>query len=134
MAPAVLLIQCGPQFLLSCYAYRRGWKAPFRMSSTEKGESAPVALFTIIEDIIAVEGGAGREYRAALKARYEASEQFREMLWQLTLVWGVGSTLAAGVTTAVVWTVPEYIAYGFGMFCCCGAQTEGDVRADKEIS
>lgn len=80
----------------------------------EKGEYAPPALLTIIEDIVAVDGGGGREYRAALKARYEASEKFREMIWQLTLIWGIGATLIAAATSAVVWTVPKHVAYGFG--------------------
>lgn len=114
MSPSVILVLCGPQFLLSCYAYKNHWKAPCRMSSVERGEYAPPALFTIIEDIVAVDGGGGREYRAALKARYEASEKFRELIWRLTLFWGIGSILTAGVTIAVVWTVPEYVAYGFG--------------------
>lgn len=86
------------------------------MSSTEKGEKLTVALFTIIEDIVAVEGGGGREYRAALKKRYEVSEKFREMLWVLSLIWGVAATLTAGVTCAVVFTIQKDAAYGFGEF------------------
>lgn len=114
LPPTILLIQTGPQCLLSCYAVRQGWKAPFRMSSTERGEKLPIALFTMIEDIVAVEGGGGREYRAALKKRYQASERFREMLWVLCLIWGVAGVLAAGVTCAVVFTIPRDAAYGFG--------------------
>lgn len=114
MPPTALLIQCGPQLLISCYAVRKGRRAPFRMSSTEKGEKLTVALFTIIEDIVAVEGGGGREYRAALKKRYEVSEKFREMLWVLSLIWGVAATLTAGVTCAVVFTIQKDAAYGFG--------------------
>lgn len=116
MPPTALLIQCGPQLVISCYAVRKGWRAPFRMSSTEKGEKVTVALLTIIEDIVAVEGGGGLEYRAALKKRYEVSEKFREMLWVLSLIWGVAGVLTAGVTCAVVFTIQKDAAYGFGGF------------------
>ena len=114
MAPTVLLLQCGPQFLLSCYASKMGWTNPFRFSSMPRGSKAVPAVFTIVEDVVAVDGGAGREFRKKWKERYEASEIFRDMLWTLTMVWGGGAIVAAAVTSAVVFSAPKYVAYGFG--------------------
>ena len=91
-----------------------------------RGSKAVPAVFTIVEDVVAVDGGAGREFRKKWKERYEASEIFRDMLWTLTMVWGGGAIVAAAVTSAVVFSAPKYVAYGFGecffffffFFCC----------------
>ena len=71
----------------------------------------------IIEDVIAVDTGAGRAYRRAINDRYEASPMFRRMLWQLNMFWAVPAlAMGAGVTAVVADDrVPQTIAYGIGM-------------------
>ena len=72
----------------------------------------------IMEDVIAVDTGAGRTYRKAVSDRYEASPMFRQMLHQLNLFWAIPALLVgAGVTAAVLTTkVPQEISYGIGMY------------------
>ncbi|TVY55507.1 hypothetical protein LSUE1_G009260, partial [Lachnellula suecica] len=60
--PAILYTLCGPIFLLTLYS-ARGWKAPFRISSTTKGEAVLPGIYYIGEDIIAVNAGGGRPFR-----------------------------------------------------------------------
>ena len=71
----------------------------------------------VIEDVIAVDTGAGRAYRRAINDRYEASPMFRRMLWQLNTFWAVPAlAVGAGVTAVVADNrVPQTIAYGIGM-------------------
>ncbi|KAF8472698.1 hypothetical protein BDZ91DRAFT_715618 [Kalaharituber pfeilii] len=118
LAPCMLLLQCGPQFLLSCYAYKRKWINHFRFSSSLAGEQCVPAAFTMIEDVIGVDGrgGGAGGFRETLKGRYMQSFRFREMLYKQTLFWGIGSTMGGAVTLALVLApvVNQYVAYGIG--------------------
>jgi len=87
---------------------------PFRMSSQPSGSIPRPAIYPIIEDITAVDGGGGREYRERLSERYEASIDFRRMLGLLSVCWGVGTEAAAVVTTVLVFTLEGQVAYTVG--------------------
>ena len=88
-----------------------GRKAPFRISSTPKGSTMPTALYVLIEDVVAVDGGGGQVYRYALRTRYLSSPYFRRMLFEMNCFWGGGSVVFAAAITAIVFTVPENIAF-----------------------
>lgn len=88
-----------------------GYKAPFRISSTPKGAVMPTALYPLIEDIVAVDGGGGQMYRQALRSRYLASPMFRQMLFEMNLFWAGGAIAAATLTTVLVFTLQRDAAY-----------------------
>lgn len=88
-----------------------GRKAPFRISSTPKGSTMPTALYVLIEDVVAVDGAGGQVYRYALRTRYLSSPYFRRMLFEMNCFWGGGSIVFAAAITAIVFTVPENIAF-----------------------
>lgn len=88
-----------------------GCKAPFRISSTPKGSVMPTALYALIEDVVAVDGGGGQIYRYALRTRYLSSPYFRRMLFEMNCFWSGGSIVCAAAITAVVFTVSEPVAY-----------------------
>ncbi|PBP23438.1 hypothetical protein BUE80_DR005574 [Diplocarpon rosae] len=113
--PAILFCISGPIFLLSMYNHF-GWKAPFRISSTPKGEHVYPGIFYIVEDIVAVNSGGGRPFREGMAARYRASPMFRKMMRDLSWFWSIsGLLMAAGLTIVVVIShVREEIAYGIG--------------------
>lgn len=113
--PAILFTLCGPLLLQTTY-HLAGWKAPFRLSSTAKGEEVHPGAYYFLEDIVAVTGGAGRPFREALAARYAASPRFRKMLLQQSLFWSIPGFLVAIATTVVVVInqVPEPVSYGLG--------------------
>lgn len=97
-----------------------GLKTPFRMSSVPRGGAVPPATLIITEDIVAVDGGGGQEYREALMARYQASEPFRRMLRQLDWFWGVGGLLIAIAVTLIVFLNPsEIVSFAVGEFSTC---------------
>jgi hypothetical protein len=89
----------------------RGVPAPCRISSLPMGAPLRPAIYAYIEDIVAVDGRGGTEFRQRLNLRYQASRHFRIMLHRLTLFWGFGSIGIAGVTTAIIFTIQRDAAY-----------------------
>ncbi len=87
MAPASLMFLVGGELAVFAAWASFGFRTPFRISSLPRGVVMRPGIYTIIEDIIAVDTGSGRLYREALDARYEASPLFRRMLYQLNLFW-----------------------------------------------
>lgn len=90
-----------------------GWKAPFRISSTAKGEKVVPGVYYFIEDTVAVNANAGRPYREAFAARYEASPRFRRMIYIQSLFWSIPPIIIAIPLTviAVIHPVPPNVAY-----------------------
>lgn len=90
------------------------WKAPFRISSTGKGESVKPGVYYFIEDTVAVNANAGRPYREALAARYDASPRFRRMIYIQSIFWSIPPMIIAIPLTviAVIYPVPATVAYG----------------------
>ena len=91
-----------------------GKKAPFRLSSTAKGETVKPGLYYFMEDTVAVNANAGRPYREALAARWEASPRFRRMIYNQSLFWSIPPIIIAIPLTviAVIHPVPATAAYG----------------------
>ncbi|KAK0732505.1 hypothetical protein B0T21DRAFT_291090 [Apiosordaria backusii] len=114
MPVSVMLIQGGLQLVVHGWMHARRVPAPFRISSTAKGERVPPLIYTFIEDVIAVDGNAGKEYRMALRERYAVSSRFRRLLVQMNWFWAAGALFDGIGTLVVIWTVPEVVAYGVG--------------------
>ncbi|KUL83059.1 hypothetical protein ZTR_09931 [Talaromyces verruculosus] len=91
-----------------------GHKAPFRISSTPQGSVMPTALYVLVEDIVAVDGGGGQSFRYALRKRYLSSPYFRRMLFEMNCFWAGGSLIAAAAITAIIFTTPINVAYTLG--------------------
>ncbi|KAK5659796.1 hypothetical protein OQA88_1007 [Cercophora sp. LCS_1] len=111
---SIMLIQGGLQLVIHGWLHARKIPAPIRISSVPKGGRVPPLIYTFMEDVIAVDGNAGREYRRALQARYAVSKRFRELLTHLSWFWAAGALFDGIGTLVVVWTVPETVAYGVG--------------------
>lgn len=71
-------------------------------------------IYSIIEDVVAVDGGGERAFRDQLNARFEASHYFRQMLHRLTLFWGLGAAGIATLTTILIFTIDREAAYCVG--------------------
>ncbi|OAP56249.1 hypothetical protein AYL99_09428 [Fonsecaea erecta] len=114
-APALLYCIAGSVFLLTMWSLA-GRKAPFRISSTEKGGVVYPGAYYLMEDVVAVNANAGRPFREALAARYRASPRFRRMIMVQSLFWSIPGLLIAIACTVVVCIhpVPKDVAYGIG--------------------
>ncbi|KAK8097080.1 hypothetical protein PG999_013024 [Apiospora kogelbergensis] len=88
--------------------------APVRISSIPKGSQLRPGIYPLIEDICAVDGSGGTEFRAALAKRYAASHVFRAMLRRLGFFWAVGSEGCAVLTTALVFGLHNH-DYGYAI-------------------
>ncbi|PSR93901.1 hypothetical protein PHLCEN_2v4594 [Hermanssonia centrifuga] len=86
----------------------------FQVSSLPAGEVLPPLTYTIVEDIIAVDGGGGLEFRQAWRHRYEASRVMRHLLRVCSIAWGLSGFIIASVLIAAAWTAPTDTAYGLG--------------------
>lgn len=71
-------------------------------------------MYYFIEDVIAVNAKAGRPFREALAARYQASPRFQRMLFIQSIFWSIPALVIAVALTvvAVLPEVPATAAYG----------------------
>lgn len=88
--------------------------SPLRISSIPKGDPIPPSIYPIVEDIIAVDGGAGTAFRDRLRQRFDASPRFRYMMDRLSFFWGIGAEAMAILTTILVFTLHGETAYVVG--------------------
>ena len=116
-APSILFCACGADLCVTL-AYMAGLRTPFRVSSIPKHDFFRPGSYTIIEDIVAVDGYGGRRYREALDKRWKACPLFRRLLLQISLFWSVSGLAVAAGCTAVVFTTEIPVAFGVGMSSC----------------
>jgi len=110
--PCLMITICLPLLITGLFPHRI--RVPFRVSSLPPYEPLPPLTYTYVEDIIAVDGGGGLEFRQAWRIRYEASLVMRKLLRDVALIWGFGGTLVAGALIAIAWTTAQDVGYGIG--------------------
>ena len=106
-----MLFAIGCELLVIDVMRLAGVRAPCRISSLPQGALLRPGIYAYIEDVCAVDGSGGTEFRQRLNLRYQASKAFREMLHRLTLFWAIGAIGCAGVTVAIVFTIQRDAAY-----------------------
>lgn len=89
-------------------------KIPFRFGSVDKNNIIRPSIFYIVEDIVAVDGEGGIQYRQAFNQRYEESHIFRTMIWKLSVAWMVGFYVLAIFFTILVIKLPVVAVYAVG--------------------
>jgi hypothetical protein len=85
--------------------------APCRISSLPQGAPLRPGIYAYIEDICAVDGSGGTQFRQRLNLRYQASKAFREMLHRQTLFWAIGAIACSIAATIIVFTIQRDAAY-----------------------
>jgi hypothetical protein len=111
---AVLMYLVATLTLLSLALNYLEWKVPFRFGSLDAGNVLRPAIFYIVEDVVAVDGCGGLEYRKAFGARYGSSPVFRKMIWDLSVVWMLWFYVFAALFTVLVLTLPIAAVYAVG--------------------
>lgn len=109
-----MLFAFGVQMLIIDILRLCGVRAPMRISSLPRGTPLRPGIYSIIEDVVAVDGSGGTEFRQRLNLRYMASHYFRQMLHRLTLFWAIGALIAASASTAIIFTCSRNVAYVIG--------------------
>ncbi|KAI0647655.1 hypothetical protein C8Q79DRAFT_999291 [Trametes meyenii] len=108
----LMICFCVPLLITALWPHKL--KVPFRVSSMPPYTGLPPAVYTMVEDIIAVDGGGCVEFRQAWRIRYEHSAIMRRIVRATSLWWGASGTVLAGGFIAVAWTTPDDIGYGIG--------------------
>jgi len=111
---ALLMYLVATLTFLSLALNRLGWKLPFRFGSVDAGNVVRPAVYYIVEDVVAVDGGGGLEYREAFVARYDGSPIFRKMIWDLSVVWMLYFYVFAVLFTILVFKLPISSVYAVG--------------------
>lgn len=105
MPLATVLFTFGTELLIIDAMRLLGVPNLFRISSLPQGAQQRPGIYNIIEDVVAVDGGGGTDYRRRFSARYEASHIFRRMLHRLTIFWAIGAEAAAVLCTVLIFTL-----------------------------
>ena len=113
MALPCVQIAFGVPLLLTGIFDRR-LRLPVRVSSLPPNSPLPPLTYTIVEDVIAVDGGGGLAFRHAWAHRYQSSIVMRRLLRTTAIWWGISALVVAGALLAAAWTAPENTAYGLG--------------------
>jgi hypothetical protein len=108
MAPGLILAFAVATAVVSAVPFR----LPFRVSSDAKGERCKPFTYYIIEDFVAVDAAQKRAFRVELMARYNASQIFRQMIWEVNMWWAFGGVVFTGALSGMTWGMPFPVAYG----------------------
>ncbi|KAF2017742.1 hypothetical protein BU24DRAFT_157572 [Aaosphaeria arxii CBS 175.79] len=101
MIPLSILQTC-TQLVLTEVLFIAKLAIPFPLSSFEAGSRFPPGVIVIAEDICAVDGACGRQFRSALVRRIASSPALENVSRQLDWMWGVSGLLVAGTLLAVI--------------------------------
>lgn len=117
IAPPSTLYVIGLYMLIQNTGHVLGMRAFFTISSVKRGSPIPPPLFTVMEDVFAVDGAhEGFPAREAMRDLYSGSSRFRRTLMGWSWVWGIACTaLAIGLTIVVARTSQTSgfgVAYG----------------------
>lgn len=111
----ILIAEVCAQLLVFAVLARLQVRIPFRVSSVAAGTTGPSGVYSLVEDIIAVDGGQGRSYRQQLMDRYKASKTVRSLYHEMDLLWGISGTVIGIGTIALIFVLPdEDLAYALG--------------------
>jgi hypothetical protein len=101
----ILILQISSQLLCASVMIRMKAKYPFRVSSMDRTAMVRPGVYTIVEDVVAVDCGQGQEYRRLFDARYCSSKSIRILLERLDLAWGLSGAVMATVLITLISTL-----------------------------
>ena len=114
MAPPSILYTIGGYMLLQNLAHCVGLRTPFTLSSIKRGSLTPPPMFTIMEDVFAVDGcHMGLPARQAVLDMYQGSTRFRRTLIWWSWIWAV-ACLGVAIGLSIVVALAKHTT-GFGV-------------------
>lgn len=99
--PILLADVCLQLFVIGCMRASKA-KSPFRVSSVEKSDYVRSGVYSIAEDIVAVDGERGQEYRKQLEDRYLASKPIQDLCLRLDFIWGITGMAVAALSIGLL--------------------------------
>jgi hypothetical protein len=111
MALPCVMITLGLPLLITGL-FPHAMRLPVRVSSLPPGRPLPPLAYMYVEDVIAVDGGGGNEFRQAWRTRYEESRVMRRIIRDASVGWGLTGVLFGTALIVIDWTVAVDPAYG----------------------
>jgi len=108
--PLLMLSFCVPLLVTGLFPHKI--RLPLRISSFPPYVPLPPLTYTLLEDVVAVDGGGHLAFRTALAKRYEHSIRFRKLMRDTAIFWGLTGCVCAAAFIAVAWTTTDDIGYG----------------------
>lgn len=105
-------------------------RTPVTLSSIKRGSLTPPPLFTVMEDVFAVDGShMGLPAREAMLDLYQRSPDYRKAAARWSWIWG-GCTLSVAIILSIlVGVTPETVSFGICELrfphCCVVSNTGG---------
>jgi hypothetical protein len=75
------------------------------------------SLYALAEDVVAVDGGQGTQFREVWNERYLTSPHIQKLLLNLSWYWGISGLVVAVALTVVIFTV-ENVDISFALGIC----------------
>ncbi|KAH8429274.1 uncharacterized protein LDX57_006941 [Aspergillus melleus] len=92
-------------------------KYPFRVSSMAKGALVRPGVYTIIEDVVAVDGGHGVHFRQLMNASYISNKALQALLQWMGWAWGLSGLGVSILLLALIGSLADKeISYVLGVF------------------
>lgn len=117
MAPVSVLYSIAVYMFTQNALHCLGVRAPFPISSIQRGQRIPPPMYTIVEDMFAVDGShEGLRARQATLALYNGSATFRSTMMWWSWVWAFACGAVAVVLTILVAVTSKMAGFGIGEF------------------
>jgi hypothetical protein len=112
MSTIFLVIPVSIVFLLTLVPNLNG-RIPFWLSSDPPRTVVRPGVYYILEDVIAVDFTYGKQWRKAVRERYDSSPLFQRHMRYQTIYWALAGFVYAGLTAAVTWGAQFRFAFGW---------------------
>lgn len=108
--PLTMITLTGPLLITGLFPHKI--RFPLRVSSLPAFSPLPPLVYCIVEDVVAVDGGACTAFRQAWRVRYEESAVMRGVVRWTSVMWGATGCVVAGGLIAAAWLTTIDDAYG----------------------
>ncbi|KAF8494301.1 hypothetical protein JB92DRAFT_2796637 [Gautieria morchelliformis] len=107
--PVSLFCIVAMQMVLTWFLARANVRFPFQTSSLPADEPTRPAVYFMVEDVTACDGGGGQAFRERLNLRWQASPSFRKLMETLTLYLGLGFIAQTMLQVAILFATDEKV-------------------------
>ncbi|KAJ5871239.1 uncharacterized protein N7529_003592 [Penicillium soppii] len=127
----LLTLQISSQLVLGSILVWLRAKYPFRVSSMAKGALVRPGAYTILEDVVAVDGGQGLHFRQLLDNRYRSNRALQDLLQWTGWAWGLSGLGVSVVLLALIGSLTnEEISFVLGEFSHNCPREKGPLSRD----
>ena len=115
----ILVTEVSGQLLVAAISTSFRLQGPVRISSVAHRKRFRPRTYSVVEDIMAVDGGYGQRFRQELESRYLASPVVKKLFWEMDVLWGTtGIVAGVGYILLVALISNNDVAWSLGKTTC----------------